>query len=122
MDTSGSVGNKEDDGLPRLTAAEDGELRQLTWFSKAGQLSEPSHGRLEDLKARDRRSGIRDPRPDPISRAGDEVGERLRLDQDGSNRCPNCGWTRGHYAQASLCSICGARLETVNVEGDGVRR
>ena len=48
-----------------LTKAEDNELRQLEWFELAGDLSESSQKRLVELRRRDRRTDVRNPRPDP---------------------------------------------------------
>ena len=48
-----------------LTKAEDNELRQLEWFELAGDLSEQSLKRLVELRKRDRRADVRNPRPDP---------------------------------------------------------
>ena len=78
---------------PRLTPAEDHELRQLTWFSKVGHLSEQSAARLADLMARDRRTEVRDPRPNP-SGDGDELyGTTLpEPDRLAASTCPNCGF------------------------------
>lgn len=93
--------------LPRLTSAEDAELRQLAWFSKAGQLSAQSQARLTELRARDRRDTIRDPRPDPsvdaIRRA-----PAFSADTAGSSTCPNCGSGSLKVSGSSrLCSYCG---------------
>jgi hypothetical protein len=53
-------------GMAPLTPEEDGELRRLAWFSMAGAVSEETARRIAELRARDRRYDIRDPRPDPI--------------------------------------------------------
>lgn len=85
-----------------LTSEEDNELRQLTWFSLVGQLSDTSEARLIELKAKDRRSKVRNPRPDPsASRMGTpdtpSTSPRLPADPeptDGSFTCPNCGFVQ----------------------------
>ena len=50
------------DGLGRN---EDNELRLLTWFELAGSISEATEQRIAELRARDRRDEVRDPRSDP---------------------------------------------------------
>ena len=94
--------------LPRLSAAEDVELRQLAWFSKAGQLSETSQARLLELRARDRRDTIRDPRPDP---SGGRIEGAPSFGSDGAGRastCPNCGsGTLRSAGSSRSCSYCG---------------
>ena len=85
-----------------LTAEEDNELRQLTWFSMVGQLSDTSETRLLELKAKDRRSKVRNPRPDPsVSRMG--VPESPTMPAAlvhepaapaASFTCPNCGFVQ----------------------------
>lgn len=50
-----------------LSRKEDNELRLLTWFELAGSLSEASERRIAELRARDRRDEVRDPRSDPAS-------------------------------------------------------
>src|SRR5690349_3829211 len=86
----GAPGGESGAGLPRLSPAEDAELRQLAWFSRAGQLSEKSQARLSDLKARDRRNTIRDPRPDPTS-GGSGIATRFDSAPASARVCPNCG-------------------------------
>lgn len=78
---------------PALTPAEDHELRQLTWFSKVGQLSDRSAQRLSELSGRDRRNGVRDPRPNPSSPDDDQPSTLppLEMDHVSSITCPNCG-------------------------------
>ncbi len=81
-------------GRPGLTPSEDRELRQLTWFSRAGQLSEKTLARLAYLMARDRRREVRDPRPDPSDPGDDDPRNPLPppgLDRGGLMKCPNCG-------------------------------
>ena len=103
---------KEED--PRLTALEDAELRQLTWFGLAGDLSETSRDRITELRARDRREGVRDPRPDPLSQDSD--GRRYitesepNPDTDTSETdisCSNCGF--GPVITGSICPHCAVR-------------
>ena len=50
------------DGLGR---DEDNELRLLTWFELAGSVSEATEQRIAELRNRDRREEVRDPRSDP---------------------------------------------------------
>ena len=78
-----------------LTPSEDQELRQLTWFSRVGNLSERSRARLADLVSRDRRSEVRDPRPNPAAQI--ENGHPTSASAPGPDRissmtCPNCGF------------------------------
>ena len=97
----------EDDGL---TAEEDNELRQLTWFSMVGQLSDTSRTRLLELKRKDRRNKVRNPRPDPsASNMGtpDSPTMPASLVHEGgtataSFTCPNCGFVqRGNGVAAA---------------------
>jgi hypothetical protein len=102
---------------PRLTSIEDAELRQLTWFGLAGDLSEGSKDRIAQLRARDRRSGVREPRPDPISQESD--GRRYISDPDPepeteahperyvAGSCSNCGYSP--METASVCPYCAVR-------------
>jgi hypothetical protein len=85
-----------------LTADEDNELRQLTWFSLVGHLSDASQARLLELRAKDRRSKVRNPRPDPSASRMD-VPEapasppRVVPDHQapqGNFICPNCGFVQ----------------------------
>jgi hypothetical protein len=48
-----------------LRREEDNELRLLTWFEMAGSISEATERRIAELRARDRRDEVRDPRSDP---------------------------------------------------------
>jgi hypothetical protein len=48
-----------------LTRDEDNALRQLAWFELAGDLSDWARQRIRDLRGRDRRENVRNPRPDP---------------------------------------------------------
>jgi hypothetical protein len=57
-------GSRGDDA-EGLTKDEDNTLRQLAFFDLAGDLSAQAQERMECLKRRDRRTTIRDPRPDP---------------------------------------------------------
>ena len=85
-----------------LTAEEDDELRQLTWFSMVGQLSDESEARLLELKGKDRRSNVRNPRPDPsVSRMGTPESPAtppVLVHEPGaapaSFTCPNCGFVQ----------------------------
>lgn len=76
-----------------LAPEEDRELRQLTWFARAGSMSERSIGRLAELISRDRRREVRDARPNPSTPASDEVSTLPPLWREGSApvKCPNCG-------------------------------
>lgn len=96
--------------LPRLNSAEDAELRQLTWFARIGQLSAESQARLAELKARDRRTEVRDPRPDPTSRLADLSGPRIEPAAASSARCPNCGFEAHGASLPSACPACGQRM------------
>lgn len=92
----------------QLTPAEDAELRQLAWFAKAGQLSEKSEARLSELRARDRRERIRDPRPDPT---GHHVGYASPFGAhapEPSSTCPNCGsGSLRQVGSSRSCAYCG---------------
>jgi hypothetical protein len=85
-----------------LTAEEDNELRQLTWFSLVGQLSDGSQARMLELRAKDRRNKVRNPRPDPsVSRMGTPDSPttvpRLVTEQEpvaAYSTCPNCGFVQ----------------------------
>jgi hypothetical protein len=85
-----------------LTTEEDNELRQLTWFSLVGHLSDASQARLLELRARDRRSKVRNPRPDPsVSRMGapdlQAAPPPVVAEADttpGNFVCPNCGYVQ----------------------------
>ena len=104
-DTRRADGESE---LPRLSAAEDAELRQLAWFAKAGQLSEQSQARLAELRDRDRRDTIRDPRPDPG--AGSlQSAPRFGSEASGpASTCPNCGsGSLKPVGTSRSCSYCG---------------
>lgn len=77
-----------------LTTLEDHELRQLTWFSAVGDLSERAVARLWQLIGRDRRTAVRDPRPNPSAPTKDDEPTRLPplgLDRSSLVVCPNCG-------------------------------
>lgn len=93
MVQSAGTDEKLPDRKPALTPAEDHELRQLTWFSKVGQLSERSAARLSELMELDRRSGVREPKPNPASPQDDEPTTLppLQMDHVASITCPNCG-------------------------------
>lgn len=94
-----------------LTPAEDNELRQLTWFSMVGQLSESSNERLLELRAKDRRTKVRNPRPDPsASRSStDAPVPPPKLDPQahpaaGQFTCPNCGFVQRALPQAAAAN------------------
>jgi hypothetical protein len=96
--TTRDVESELDSGL---TPAEDNELRQLTWFSMVGQLSESSNERILELRAKDRRTKVRNPRPDPsASRSStDAPVPPPKLDSQpqsvpGHFTCPNCGFVQ----------------------------
>ncbi len=80
-------------GGPGLTVTEDRELRQLTWFSRVGQPSEKAKARFSELLEIDRRTEVRDPRPNPSMEPEDQASTLPPLDMDGSwcTTCPNCG-------------------------------
>lgn len=48
--------------LPRLTREEDDELRRLHWISQIGFLSQHKRERMVELRLRDRRQVVREPR------------------------------------------------------------
>lgn len=105
-------------GLPPLTPAEDAELRQLAWFAKAGQLSEKSQTRLSDLKARDRRQTIRDPRPDPAS-GGYGAATRFESAPASARTCPNCGSGVVKLGgRARSCPNCGCPVRNETLLSD----
>jgi hypothetical protein len=92
-----------------LTAAEDSELRQLTWFAQIGSLSDKSQARISELRARDRREIVRDPRPDPGSKEVALVGARLPSVPVETKSCPKCGFgLRG--SGSSICPYCAFHL------------
>lgn len=102
--TTRDVESELDSGL---TPAEDNELRQLTWFSMVGQLSESSNERILELRAKDRRTKVRNPRPDPsASRTStDAPVPPPKLDShaqsaSGHFTCPNCGFVQRAQPQA----------------------
>jgi hypothetical protein len=87
-----------------LSPSEDDELRQLTWFSMVGQLSETAQERILELRARDRRSNVRNPRPDPsATRTADTPATATGFEErsEGSPvlKCPNCGFLQRPKAQ-----------------------
>ncbi|HEX4862924.1 MAG TPA: hypothetical protein VFV02_02560 [Acidimicrobiales bacterium] len=99
--SKGSTRNVNSELDSGLTAAEDDELRQLTWFSMVGQLSESSSERILELRAKDRRTKVRNPRPDPsASRTiSDAAVPPPKLDSGpqsapGQFTCPNCGFVQ----------------------------
>jgi len=108
-----NAGAQSDSEFPRLTRAEDAEMRQLAWFAKAGHLSEKSQARLADLRARDRRGTIRDPRPDPTSGTAG-AATRFLPTSAASSSCPNCGFGQQRSdGSSSSCPTCG-----FSVQGD----
>jgi hypothetical protein len=89
-----NTGEGSADSRDGLTAVEDDELRQLTWFSSVGDLSERAVNRLWQLVGQDRRGKVRDPRPNPGAPEDDEMPTRLpplEMDRTASSTCPNCG-------------------------------
>jgi hypothetical protein len=90
-----ATSDEETAGAPHgLTVGEDQELRQLTWFSAVGDLSDKAVARLWQLIGRDRRTAVRDPRPNPGGPVEDDEPSRLPrlgLDRSASLVCPNCG-------------------------------
>jgi hypothetical protein len=85
-----------------LSTSEDRELRQLTWFSRVGDISERAKTRAFELLGRDRRAWVRDPRPNPSSPADDDVSTLppLQMDPIASMSCPNCGAILPHQGRA----------------------
>ena len=92
--------------LPRLTAAEDAELRQLSWFAQMGPLSPKSQDRLTSLKARDRRGNVRDVRPDPVTGHGARPAP-LEPASAQSTLCRNCGFEARSATRLTCCPGCG---------------
>lgn len=100
-----------------MTPLEDAELRQLTWFGLAGDLSDDSQGRVEALRAKDRRAGVRDPRPDPVSQDNDgrsyirssDPEQKPDAESEAQVRlsCSNCGYFP--VADGSICPHCAVR-------------
>lgn len=116
-DNSGSDADAGTRELPKLTPAEDAEMRQLAWFAKAGHLSERSQTRLSELRSRDRRTAIRDPRPDPTT-GSTGPATSFRSEKVVLSPCPNCGFgVLRPAASTSSCSNCGftARTEEVSL-------
>ena len=109
----------ETDATPdqELTGLEDAELRQLTWFGLAGDLSEKSQARIAELRSRDRRAEVRDPRPDPISQEsawqaidGTVPSEwDLEFDAEESVKCQNCSFGPLPEGVVVSCPHCGVR-------------
>ena len=100
----------------KLTDLEDAELRQLTWFGLAGDLSEKSQARIAELRSRDRRAEVRDPRPDPISQESSLQGidwtvpSQWDLDEpEESVSCQNCSFGPLPEGVAVSCPHCGVR-------------
>ena len=111
-DNSGSDAGADSPELPKLTPAEDAEMRQLAWFAKAGDLSERSQARLSELRARDRRTAIRDPRPDPTT-GSTGPATSFRSERAVLSPCPNCGFgVLRPDASTSSCSNCGFTVRT----------
>lgn len=101
--------------LPRLTSEEDAEMRQLTWFASFSQLSEESQARLASLKARDRRTAVRDARPDPVSRHADLSATRVEPAAPLTGRCAHCAFEVKGPALA--CPACGQPLIAYRAHG-----
>lgn len=101
----------------QLTDLEDAELRQLTWFGLAGDLSEKSQARIAELRSRDRRAEVRDPRPDPISQDSAWQGINwtepsrwdLEFDAEGFISCPNCSFGPLPEGVVVSCPQCGVQ-------------
>jgi hypothetical protein len=101
----------------KLNDLEDAELRQLTWFGLAGDLSEKSQARIAELRSRDRRAEVRDPRPDPISQDNAWQGisrtEASPSDSESDAEefvsCLNCGFGPLAEGVAVNCPHCGVR-------------
>ncbi|HEX4865932.1 MAG TPA: hypothetical protein VFV02_17820 [Acidimicrobiales bacterium] len=102
---------------PALTGLEDAELRQLTWFGLAGDLSEKSQARIAELRSRDRRGEVRDPRPDPISHdstwQGIEWTDQSQRDSESDAEefisCPNCSFGPLPEGGVVKCPQCGVQ-------------
>ena len=92
MGNAAETRSEQDKSQLGLSPEEDHELRQLTWFARAGNLSERSVARLVELIGRDRRDEVRDARPNPSSPA-EEVSTLPPLHLEGGPEvvCPNCG-------------------------------
>jgi hypothetical protein len=89
-----NTGEELADSHTGLTAVEDNELRQLTWFSSVGDLSDRAVSRLWQLIGRDRRGEVRDPRPNPSAPADEDPPTELpplEMDRTALSTCPNCG-------------------------------
>ena len=90
-ENTGEDPGDSDDGL---TVVEDNELRQLTWFSSVGDLSDRAVTRLWQLIGRDRRAEVRDPRPNPSAPVDEDPPSQLpplEMDRTALSTCPNCG-------------------------------
>ena len=100
-----------------LSGLEDAELRQLTWFGLAGDLSERSQARIAELRSRDRRAEVRDPRPDPISQ--ESAWQRIQSSEpsqpdseSGAEQfisCPNCSFGPLPDGGVVRCPQCGVQ-------------
>ena len=101
----------------KLTGLEDAELRLLTWFGLAGDLSEKSQARIAELRSRDRRAEVREPRPDPISQDSawqriswtEPSGSDSELDSEEFVSCQNCSFGPLAEGVAVSCPHCGVR-------------
>lgn len=110
-ESKGTTRDVESEFDSGLTAAEDNELRQLTWFSMVGQLSESSNERILELKAKDRRTKVRNPRPDPSTTRSstDAPMPPPKLESQvqtvpGHFTCPNCGFVQRAQPQGSAAN------------------
>lgn len=91
------------DGYRGLTISEDHELRQLTWFSKVGHMSETARARLSELRQLDRREEVRNPKPDPsVVEDRSRTLPALQYDSASSLSCPNCGYQLSSRRDGSL--------------------
>jgi len=101
----------------KLTGLEDAELRLLTWFGLAGDLSEKSQARIAELRSRDRRAEVREPRPDPISQDSawqgiswtEPSGSDSESDSEEFVSCQNCSFGPLAEGVAVSCPHCGVR-------------
>ena len=70
--------------LPRLTREEDDELRRLHWISQIGFLSQHKRERMVELRLRDRRQVIREPREFAEEKVEVRGGKKRKWYQFGS--------------------------------------
>ena len=76
--------HQETQELSRLTREEDDELRRLHWISQIGCLSQHKRERMLELRLRDRRQEIRQPREFAEEKVEVRGGKRRKWYQFGS--------------------------------------